>query len=129
MIKTVMVPKEIDFGFLKIMVPVAMETPDDFPMRRDNTWQATITLDEGEILRWPSGVTGSISVRVFDEGKYDLLDSEFNLVKSIYNCYVPHGLTPCSNNEYLELDIDEFGVIKDWPKNPDISDFFPVMEE
>jgi len=132
MIKTVMVPKEIDFGFVGVSVAVRYgdeNMPYDFPGRIDNMWHATIDIDQGEILRWPEGKSGEFEMKVCDQGEYRLLDRKLNLIKRLQDSYVPNTLIPGEYGDYINLKINEFGVITNWPKNPDISDFFPESEE
>ena len=132
MIKTVMVPKEIDFGFVGVSVAVRYgddDMPHDFPGRKGDMWHATIDIDEGVIRDWPAGISGEFEMKVCDQGEYRLLDREFNVVKHLLDSYVPNTLIPGEYGDYIHLKINEFGVITNWPANPDISDFFPVMED
>jgi hypothetical protein len=38
--------------------------------------------------------------------------------------YVPNDLVPGSYGDYVELSINEEGVITNWPKNPSVDEFF-----
>ena len=130
--KTVMVEKEIDFAYVGVSVAVRYDDEDmpyDFPGRIDKMWHATIDIDEGVIKGWPEGKSGEFEMKVCDQGDYRLLDREFNLVKRIEDDYVPNALIPGEYGDYIHLKINEFGVITNWPKNPEVTDFFPDMED
>lgn len=101
------------------------DMPTDFPGLNEekNNWQAVVDIDTGKIEGWPAGEKRSMHVKVCDEGIYTLYDDEGNQVARI-DGYVPNGIVPGSYGDYVELEIDESGVITNWPKTPDISEFF-----
>lgn len=129
---TIRVEKEVDIN--KIVIDIAPryvgdsdddDMPTDFPglnETKDN-WRAVVGVDTGIIEGWPIGEKRTMHVKVCDDGIYALYDSEGNQVAR-KNGYVPHGIVPGSYGDYVELDIDENGVITNWPKTPDLSEFF-----
>lgn len=101
------------------------DMPTDFPLlNADKTaWVASVDIDTGAIAGWPTGDKRTMHAKVCDAGIYKLIDSEGNEVAS-KSGYVPNGVVPGSFGDYVELDIDESGIITNWPKHPDISGFF-----
>lgn len=99
------------------------EMPYDFPLRKGDSWKATVEIDTGKIKDWPEGTAGSVKMNVCDEGTYTLLDPDGNTVAEIKQDYVPHGLVPGKYGDYVDLQIEATGTITNWPKSPDLSAF------
>jgi hypothetical protein len=99
--------------------------PTDFPGLSDDkkNWHAVVDIDTGFISGWPLGNARKMHVKVCDAGLYTLYDADGNSIARI-DGYVPHGVVPGSYGDYVELTIDESGKITNWPKCPDISEFF-----
>lgn len=114
-----------EVSYLKIEAPVRYDDEDmpfDAPMRVENDWIVYINLDEKWIVDWPAGKTLKFFMKVCDCGIYTLYDSSINeIVKK--EGYVPNNLLPGEYGDYLELDIDENGIIKNWLPNANLSDF------
>lgn len=106
------------------------DMPTDFPLLNEQktAWVASVNIDTGEIAGWPAGDARKMHVKVCDAGTYSLIDAEGNEVAK-FDGYVPHGVVPGSYGDYVELDIDERGVITNWPKHPDISEFFASEDD
>jgi len=124
---TVKVEKEVDIKFVKVEVAVRYDEediPNDFPFRKGDMWVASIDIDKGQVIGWPEGIAGNLSMKVCDEGSYHLYDSEGNCIKSIEQDYVPNNLLPGKYGDYIDLHIESNGVISNWYKNPSFSDFF-----
>lgn len=120
------VKKEVDFKFVKVNVAVKYgeeDIPNDFPFRKGDMWSAMIDLDAKKVVDWPQGQKGNLSMKVTDCGSYYLIDSEGNTVFSIEQDYVPNSLLPGKYGDYIDLQINEEGVITNWLKNANISDF------
>lgn len=102
------------------------DMPTDFPLlnAEKTAWVASVDIDTGAIAGWPQGDKRNMHVKVCDAGTYRLIDSEGNEVAARVNDYVPNGVVPGSYGDYVELEIDENGIITNWPKHPDISGFF-----
>lgn len=125
--------KEVEITHVLVTLPVRYgeeDIPNDFPLRQGKKWEAKIEIDTGKILGWPEGQAGEIEyMKVCDEGSYALLDAAGNVVLSIEQNYVPHGLIPGEYGDYVSLKINEQGIITNWPKRPDICEFLKGGEE
>lgn len=128
---------EVDVMFVRIEIAPRYigdseddDMPSDFPLLNDikTLWQATVNVDTGLIHEWPEGQSREMHVKVCDAGTYTLLDVNGETVAEI-NGYVPNRLVPGSYGDYVELKINESGFITNWPKNPDISEFFNSDDE
>lgn len=116
---------EVDVKSVVVDIPVRYEEediPNDFPLRVGDRWKATIDVETGQIHDWPQGKTGSFYMKVCDEGIYTLLDQEGNELAKIDEDYVPN-LIPGEYGDYVEFAIDENGIVTNWPKHPDFSNF------
>lgn len=122
----VMVKKNVDIQKVLIDIPVRYDDEDipyDFPLRAENTWSALIFIESGKIEGWPGG-EGRLAMKVTDEGSYHLIDIDGETVSSIENNYIPNELIPGEYGDYIDLKINADGVITNWPKIPDVSEFF-----
>lgn len=101
------------------------DMPTDFPLLNDekSEWTAHVDIDTGVIKDWPQGDSREMHVKVCDAGTYTLLDTFGNSV-AVRDGYVPNDLVPGSYGDYVELSINEEGVITNWPKNPSVDEFF-----
>lgn len=119
---------EVDVKFVVIDVPVKYDEedmPNDFPFRSGDQWRIVVDIETGKIQGWPKGVIGDLYMKVTDGGSYILQDAQNSELACIVEDYVPHGVVPGEYGDYIELDIDENGIITNWPKEPDVSEFFP----
>lgn len=125
--------QEVEITHVLVTLPVRYEEediPNNFPFRQGEKWEAKIEIDTGKILGWPEGQAGEIEyMKVCYEGSYALLDASGNVVLSIEQNYVPHGVIPGKYGDYVTLKINEHGVITNWPKRPDICEFLKGGEE
>lgn len=118
---------EIDVDHVIITVPARYDEediPNDFPLRHGDIWSATVDIDTGKVDGWPKGKSGVLSMKVVDEGVYELRSSRGEREAVLDGDYVPHGLIPGEFGDYIKLEINEDGVITNWPKEPDLSRFF-----
>lgn len=118
--------QEIEIKSIIINVPVRYEEEDipyDFPMRHGDQWSATVDIDTGQIQGWPQGKVGHLYMKVVDGGSYNLVGDQGQTLATRQD-YVPHGIVPGEYGDYIDLKINEHGVITNWPKNPDVSAFF-----
>lgn len=101
------------------------DIPTDFPGLDEakKNWRASVNVDTGQIAGWPKGDSREMHVKVCDAGRYTLYDDN-NVSIATIDGYVPNGLVPGSYGDYIELTIDENGIITNWPENPDITEFF-----
>lgn len=86
----------------------------------EKAWHIIINLDTGQICNWPQGTTASIHYKSCDENYVEILDENLGIVKE-YDGYVPKFLCPKENGygDYVIMDIDENGYIKDFNNNLD----------
>lgn len=120
------VKKEIDVKFLRVEIPIRFEEdmPADFPGRTaDNCWEALIDLDTHRIVGWPDGQHETLYIKVCDSGGYTLYGPEHNKITEADGIYVP-AVLPNEYADYLNLEIAADGTIVNWPRNPDLSEFF-----
>ena len=85
-------------------------------------WNIIIDIETGSVIDWPKGVTANVCYKVCDEGEYSLLDSEKNVIVS-KECYVPELASindPHSYGDYIGLNIEKNGQIKDWPNKNEL---------
>lgn len=128
---TVTRPVEIDIRYVSINAAVRYgeeDIPNDFPLRVGDVWKAIVDIDTGHIHDWPIGQAGELSMKVCDEGTYELLDADMVQIAAIEEDYVPHGVVPGRYGDYIELNIDETGRITNWPKKIKVDEFFPRNE-
>lgn len=106
------------------------DMPTDFPLLNDakTEWRAKVDIDTGVIEGWPQGEARSMYVKVCDSGIYTLIDVDGNERARLAD-YVPHGVVPGDYGDYVSLKIDESGRITNWPKSPDVSEFFREDDE
>lgn len=124
---TVKKPCEIEVSAVRVSLHVRYEEediPNDFPLRTGDMWNATIYIDSGRIKEWPRPQSGTLHMKVCDEGTYTLLGPDGKEIATIEQNYVPHGVIPGKYGDYVDLKINSFGTITNWPQNPDVSAFF-----
>jgi hypothetical protein len=129
---TVMKPVEIEIKSVRIIAHVDHgdeDMPYDFPFRNGDSFSIIVGIDSGKIVNWPQGQAANVYLKVVDRGSYFLLDAFDNEVAAIESDYVPHGVVPGEYGDYLDLQINGDGVVTNWPKEPDVSEFFPLSED
>lgn len=94
---------------------------DLIPCRKGDYWCPIIEIDTGKITNWKDGVTAIVHYKVCDDGKYTIHDSEGDHLYVISTDYVPGIMCPKEEGfgDYIIMDIDENGMIKDWVANTD----------
>lgn len=123
---TIPTTKQVEIKHIYIEAPVRYEEEDipyDFPLRVGGVWRAKVEIDTGKIIDWPEGRTGDMHMKVCDSGSYTLLDDRGFVVVGRRQDYVPK-IVPGEYGDYIILTIDANGIITNWPKKPDVSDFF-----
>lgn len=109
-------------------IPLREGTPADNDNLGGGNWRPTIDLDTGKIEGWPEGTTASIHYKVCDDGDYELLDADRNVVASI-DGYVPSLMCPEGNGygDYVIMEIAADGTIAKWVA--DLSEFEKTDDE
>lgn len=128
---TVMRPVEVEVTHIRLDLAIRYgdeEMPYDFPFRHNDMWTAIVNIDTGEIEDWPEGHAAKLHLKVVDCGTYTLLCDQEAVARKESD-YVPHGVVPGQYGDYVILHIDDAGRITNWPRNPDISAFFPEPTE
>lgn len=116
---------------VEIIIPIEHEEEEDipynFPLRSNNIWHARVNLSTKKIENWPLGETGYLAIKVVDRGTYNLLDSGNDIVLEMQG-YVPNNLIPGQWGDYIELRINEEGIITNWNKWYNFKDFEELAE-
>lgn len=88
------------------------------PCREGDMWRPVIDIDQGLITNWTIGVTASIHYKICDEGCYQLINDKGDVVAEKEG-YVPKCMSPKEDGygDYIIMDIDEKGYIKNWKKD------------
>ena len=123
---------EVNITHVLVNLPVRYDEediPNDFPLREGKMWNAKIEIDTGKIEGWPQGKDAGFYMKVTDSGIYRLIDDKGVIVGEVVENYVPHGVIPGDDGDYVDFDIDAGGVITNWPKRPDIREFLKQDEE
>lgn len=103
-------------------IPLREGTAADNDHLGGGNWCPTIDLETGKIEGWPDGTIAGIHYKVCDDGDYELLDAERNIVKAIEG-YVPSIMCPEGEGfgDYVIMNIAADGTIAKWVV--DLSDF------
>lgn len=123
---TIKIEKTVNIKRLVVSVPVRYgqeDMPNDAPGRKGDNWLAAIDVDTHTVIDWPQGETLSFYMKVTDQGSYLLFDEDGEQVMAIVQDYVPNEFLPGEYGDYLELDIDENGVITNWLSDANLSEF------
>lgn len=77
-------------------------------------WKPVISLDTGKILNWRAGVEAKLYYKVCDEFSCSIVNNDEILRE--YEGYVPDcfGIVEENYGDYIYIDIDETGHIKNW---------------
>lgn len=121
-IKTLNVNAGVRYWEDAIVNGVEDEKGDLIPCREGKRWKPIIDIESGKILNWEQGKSAEIHYKVCDDGVYTVCDENGEAVLEIEG-YVPKTMYPADNGygDYIIMNIDENGVIKDWAF--DIDDF------
>ncbi len=108
----------IEVSEIRVAVPVRYDEediPNKFPLRKGDMWTGTIDITTGKIRDWPAGKTGEMQMKVVDEGRYYLLNSDGEAIASIEQDYVPSCI-PGEFGDYIQFIIAADGGIAGWGK-------------
>jgi len=113
-----------DAKYLMVNVPVRYEEedmPKDFPGREGQYWTGIINIETGEWGRYLSGgefthvpeIKASMFMKVADEGNYQLLDKDGEIIAEALEEYVPNFMPGDHHGDYLILEFDN-GKVTNW---------------
>lgn len=102
----------------------AMQNLPDFLLQDGGDLEILIEVDTGRVVNWQGNTAVRIEDKVRDNGNYALLDKDMNEIVRIEDDYVPNRLIPGEYGDYIDLKINAEGYVKNWPKQPDVSEFF-----
>lgn len=130
---TITKPQEIDAKYLKIIAHVRYWEDSEINGESDNdifendelsptmpfavkendewVWKPIIDIEEQKVVDWPEGVTADIHYKVCDEGTYQILDENMNVLVSV-DSYVPECIGEWG--DYIVMHINEDGTIDDF---------------
>ena len=96
-------------------IPCREGTAADNDHLGGGNWCPLIALDTGKIEGWPEGTVASLHYKVCDDGDYELLDADHNVVKAIEG-YVPQIMCPEGDGygDYVIMEIAGDGSIAKW---------------
>lgn len=98
--------------------PTNIESYKKF-VKEDKLFSMKINVDTGEVVNWPKGVAMHIYWKIVDEGLYQYLDENDNIIFE-YDGYVPSELAieEAGYGDYVILNIGADGIIENWdPKH------------
>ncbi len=126
-------PVEIDLKYITIGFPVdADDIAEDnltalIDPAQPNWLEFRVDIETGKIqdFRGDPDESYDIYVKVVDRGVYSLIDAKGSVVAELDREYVPHGIVPGQYGDYIKLKIHGGkSIITNWPKKPDVSEFF-----
>lgn len=112
---------EVDPVAIRIEVAVRYgveDIPDSFPFRQGDMWRVTVDGATGRIVGWPNGLAAECSMKVCDQGRYELLGPEGKVIaarpeRDDDTDYVPSCI-PGSYGDYIEFEIGPDGTVARW---------------
>lgn len=123
---TVPTTKEVEVVAIEFEVFIHDDLDPSFPKeiklfhrREEKIWRDIIDLGTGQLREWPKNTPYDFYDKICDSGTYRLLDADNNFLKEIQD-YVPNGIIPGEYGDYMDLQIDENGIVKNWPKENNI---------
>lgn len=127
-------PIEIELKYISIGFPVEADDIEEDNLAdlidpdHPNWLEFRVDIETGKIqdFRGNPDESYDIYVKVVDQGVYQLIDEKGSVEAELDREYVPHGIVPGQYGDYISLKIHGGrGIITNWPKKPDISEFFP----
>lgn len=87
-------------------------------------WKPIIDIETGRIVNWTDGVKADVVYKVCDGFACDVFDAEWKKLFS-YEGYVPRFMCPREDGygDYIDMEIDGEGFIKDWDKQQVLEQF------
>ena len=99
------------------------------PCRKGDAWCPIIDIETGVILNWEIGKTAEVHYKVCDDGGYWLLNKHGDKIAKLVDYYVPKFLDTVGDGfgDYIILNIEKNGKIKDWNFNHKIDKFEVII--
>jgi hypothetical protein len=114
---------------IRVSVPVNYDEddmPNNYPHRKGNVWAIDIDAVDGQIRGWPPGVAPlHLSMKVVDEGSYEVLDENGGTILKVDQNYVPDWI-PGEYGDYIDFKISSGGRIENWPNTQTLADMIRV---
>ena len=102
----------------------------EMPCVVNETWCPVIEVLTGKIINWKEGNSAQLHYKVCDCGTYTLLGSDKESLK-VFSGYVPDIMCIGENGygDYLIMEINEQGFIKDWKPSLDCFEDYENFED
>lgn len=129
---TVYKPVELEIHTVRIEVELHDDVSESLPnhlFNDDGELDLLIEVDTGKVVSWQGSEPVNIHDKVRDNGVYTLFGTDGLEVSKIDKYYVPNDLIPGDYEDYINLEINADGVITNWPKYPNVLQFFPAKDD
>ena len=99
------------------------------PCRINNIWYPRINITTGHIVNWKQGHTANICYKIYDGGRYVLIDKEYNEIATYTSSRVPYCLHPKhkEHDAFIIMYVTTYGIIVDW--NGNIDDLIGIKDD
>jgi hypothetical protein len=124
---TVYKPVELEIHTVRIEVELHDNVSERLPkhlFNDDGELDLLIEVDTGKVISWQGNEPVSIHDNIRNNGVYTLFDKCGGKVASLGNYYIPHDLIPGKRGEYIHIDINDDGIVTNWPDFPNVHEFF-----
>lgn len=129
---TVYKPVELEIHTVRIEVELHDDVSENLPkhlFNDDGGLDLLIEVDTGKVVSWQGSEPVNIYDKVCDNGVYTLFGSGGLEVGKIDNYYVPNNLIPGEYGDYIDLEISADGIVTNWPKSPNVLQFFAIIDD
>lgn len=101
---------------LPMLIPINESITNCKSLKDCKVFQLKIDLDNGHIENWPKGYAMNIYWKICDQGVYEYIDENGNIIEKLDCDYVPDYLAIEDDGygDYVIINIDENGNIKNW---------------
>lgn len=123
---------EVEIHSVRIEVELHDDVSENLPnhlFNDDGELDLLIEVDTGKVVSWRGSEPVNIHDKVRDNGVYTLFDSGGLEVANIYNGSVPNDLIPGDYGDYINLEINADGIVTNWPKSPNVLQFFAITDD
>lgn len=123
---------ELEIHTVRIEVELHDDVSENLPkhlFNDDGELDLLIEVDTGKVVSWQGSEPVNIYDKVCDNGVYTLFGSGGLEVGKIDNYYVPNDLIPGDYGDYINLEINADGFVTNWPKSPNVLEFFAITDD